>query len=106
MAIEIIDTKELSFSDRSVQKSLVYKSPGVATLVLKIKAGQAIEPCVMTMQVLYTIQSGNGQIFIGNEKAEIIAGNIIVVPAGETRSIQAATDMSVLAFQFMPTNPV
>ena len=67
MAFEIIDTKELSFSDLSVQKSLLYQSPGVAAMGLNFKAGQAIEPCVMPMQVLYTVQSGSGKIFIGSD---------------------------------------
>lgn len=104
MAFEIIDTKELSFSDLSVQKSLLYQSPGVAAMGLNFKAGQAIEPCVMPMQVLYTVQSGSGKIFIGSEKADISAGDIIIVQAEETRSIQADTEMSVLAFQFTHNN--
>jgi len=79
MTIELIDTKKFDFSNQAVYKSLLCQSPKVAALTLNFKAGQAIESCVMPLQVLYIIQSGSGQIFIGNEKADINAGYIIVV---------------------------
>jgi len=104
MTVEIIDTKKNNFSNQAVQKSVLYQSQKVAALILNFKAGQAIEPCIMHMQVLYTIRKGSGQIFIGDEKANISAGDIIVAKAGETRSIRAETDMSVLAFQFTHNN--
>ena len=58
----------------------------------------------MPMQVLYYVRSGNGSIFVEEEQSKMTTGEIVVVNAGETRSIQAETEMSVLAFQFTNNN--
>ncbi len=100
MAIEIIDTNTFNkFSSQSVQRSLIYQSALVSTMVLNFEKGQAIDPCVMSMPVVYVVRSGNGRMFIDDEQAQVSSGNMIVVGAGKTRSIQADSKMGVLALQ-------
>jgi mannose-6-phosphate isomerase-like protein (cupin superfamily) len=105
MTIQIINTNSLIKTTAGIVHDMLYQSKGMTALMLSIEAGHGIDPCVMPMQVIYYVRSGNGSIFVGEEQSKITSGEIVVVDAGETRRIQAETDMSVLAFQFANTNP-
>ena len=104
MTIQIINTNSLIKIAKGTVHEMLYQSKGMTALMLSIEAGYRIEPCVMPMQVIYYVRSGNGSIIVGDEQSKITSGEIVVVNAGETRSIDAETDMSVLAFQFMNNN--
>jgi len=106
MTTQIINTNSLIKPTTGTVHEMLYQSKGMTALMLSIEAGYRIESCVMPMQVLYYVRSGNGSIFVGEEQSKITSGEIVVVNAGEARSIQAETDMSVLAFQFMNNNQV
>jgi mannose-6-phosphate isomerase-like protein (cupin superfamily) len=104
MTIQIINTNSLIKTTTGIVHEMLYQSKGMAAMMLSIETGHSIDPCVMTMQVIYYVRSGNGSIIVGEEQSKISEGEIVVVNAGETRRIQAETDMSVLAFQFANTN--
>lgn len=106
MTIQIINTNSLKKPTSGTVHEMLYQSKGMTALMLSIEAGHGIDPCVMPMQVIYYVRSGNGSIIVGEEQSKITSGEIVVVNTGETRSIQAETDISVLAFQFMNNNQV
>lgn len=100
MTIQIINTESYqSFSLDSVQPVVLYQSENLTSLLICVEAGQKLSPCVMSMQVLYVVLSGSGQIFVANEEAELKPGSLVVVRAGDVRSIKADERMRVLAIQ-------
>jgi len=66
---------------------------------LSLDAGQAVAPCQMPFLVLYYFIEGQGQILMGDEKAEFQPGSLVAVPAGSVRSISASHQTRVLAVQ-------
>jgi len=100
MTIQVINTESYqSFSLASVQPVVLYQSESLTSLLVCIEAGQKLSPCVMSMQVLYMVLSGSGQIFVADEEAELKPGSLVVICAGDVRSIKADERMRVLAIQ-------
>ena len=68
--------------------------------VMILEAGNTIPPCKMDNDVLFYILSGNGTITLDGETEDINTGYCIIVPhQAESRSINAQTDMEILAVQ-------
>ena len=100
MTIQVINTESYQiFSLDSVQPVVLYQSESLTSLLVCVEAGQKLSPCVMSMQVLYVVLSGSGQIFVADEEAELKPGSLIVVRTGDVRSIKADERMRVLAIQ-------
>ncbi len=68
--------------------------------VMLLQAGHSIPPCKMDNDVLFYFLKGNGTITIDNKSKPIEPGDCIIVPneAG-SRSINAESDMEILAVQ-------
>lgn len=68
--------------------------------VTYLKAGNSIPPCKMVNDVLFYFLAGEGTITVDNETNKIGTGDCVVVSSrAESRSIQAETDMEILAVQ-------
>jgi len=102
MSVRIVETHSLTdFSPAGVLSTPLLNTDKVRALLLNLAAGQAVAPCQMSATVLYYVVEGRGHLHVEDERAELRAGSLAVVPAGATRSISADERMRVLAFQML-----
>lgn len=102
MNIKIIETQDLKYSPSGgVISTPLIETEQVRSLILKLAAGQKVPPCQMSAPVLYYVVEGQGSLFVESEHADLQTGSMVLVPAGTTRSISAATPMQVLAIQIL-----
>ncbi|MFW6135743.1 MAG: cupin domain-containing protein [Chloroflexota bacterium] len=102
MTVAIIDTKDMKdfpSSSAEIAPRRLIDTDNVAALLVNVDAGQAIEPCRMSATVLYYVIEGGGSFQVENERADLQAGSLVLVPAGTVRSISAVEPMRVLAVQ-------
>ena len=102
MSIKIIETHNLiTISPNGVLSTPLLETEQVRSLFLNLAGGQKVPPCQMSAPVLYFVVEGQGSLFVESEHAEMQTGSMVLVPAGTTRSISAATPMRVLALQLL-----
>jgi mannose-6-phosphate isomerase-like protein (cupin superfamily) len=85
---------------KPLNKAVFCTSGYLKSQVMFLKAGNSIPPCKMENDVLFYILSGKGSIVIDADKQQIATGDCVVVPfQANSRSINAETDMEILAVQ-------
>jgi quercetin dioxygenase-like cupin family protein len=88
------------FSQESHTKQVFFESEKLKAQVMGLEAGQKIPPCRMEHDVVFVVLEGRGVIFVDGEERAIEKSAFIFVPKEkETRSIEAITQMSLLAVQ-------
>lgn len=88
------------FSSEGPAKNVFYDQGNIKAHLVCLKAGQVIPPCKMGNDVLFYVIQGDGEISVDNEKEALFAGVSVIVPKkAESRSINAKTDMAILAVQ-------
>jgi quercetin dioxygenase-like cupin family protein len=102
MTFSITETKHLktfASSSSEISPERLLKTDKVAALLVKVDAGQAIEPCRMSATVLYYVIDGSGSLTVEDEQADLQTGSLALVPPGTVRSISAVEPTRVLAVQ-------
>jgi len=102
MTISIIETKlvtDFAPSSAEIAPQRLLGADNVAALLVNVDAGQAIEPCRMSVTVLYYVIEGSARLTVEDEQADLETGSLALVPPGVVRSISAVAPTRVLAVQ-------
>ena len=92
--------KLITFSGESHTKHVFFESEKLKAQVMGLEAGQKIPPCRMEHDVIFVILEGRGVVIVDGEKQAVGQSAFVFVPKEkETRSIEAITQMSLLAVQ-------
>jgi len=92
--------KLLTFSKKSHTKNVFFESDILKAQVMGLEAGQKIPPCRMEHDVIFVVLKGRGVIFVDGEEQAVGKSSFVFVPKEkEARSIEAITQMSLLAVQ-------
>ena len=92
--------KLITFSGESHTKHVFFESKRLKAQVMGLEAGQKIPPCRMEHDVIFVILEGRGVVFVDGEERAVEKSAFIFVPKEkETRSIEAITQLSLLAVQ-------
>jgi len=92
--------KLITFSGESHTKHVFFESKRLKAQVMGLEAGQKIPPCRMEHDVIFVILEGRGVVFVDGEERAVGKSAFIFVPKEkETRSIEAITQLSLLAVQ-------
>jgi quercetin dioxygenase-like cupin family protein len=99
MTIQIAHLDALGFAPGGARLAPMLEVDHMRVLLLSLEEGQAVDPCQMSLTVLYLVLEGQGRLQVGAESAELQVGTLAVVPQGAVRSIQSETRMRVLVVQ-------
>ena len=90
----------ITFSRESHTKYVFFESANCKAQVMGLEAGQQIPPCRMEHDVVFVVLEGRGVVFVDGEEQAVGKSSFVFVPKEkETRSIEAITQMSLLAVQ-------
>lgn len=70
------------------------------------KAGQNIPVHTPNIDLVFLVQSGTGEVVSGSKRLRIQSGDIVIIPKGQSRGIQAHTDMGALHLVSPPPNDI
>lgn len=102
MTLTITETthlKDFPSSSAAIKPERLLQNDNVAALLVNVDAGQATEPCRMSVAVLYYVIEGSGSLTVEDEQADLQTGSLALVPPGIVRSISAVEPTRVLALQ-------
>lgn len=88
------------FDAASPAKTVFYEAGRLKAQVMGLEPGQRIPPCPMKHDVVFVILEGEGEVIVDGERVSVRPSSWIFVPSeSATRSIEAATKMTILAMQ-------
>lgn len=88
------------FESGGPTKSVFYEKGEVKAQVMGLEPGQTIPPCRMDHDVVFVVLSGEGEVLADAERYSVRPLSWIFIPKETaTRSIEAATKMTILATQ-------
>jgi quercetin dioxygenase-like cupin family protein len=91
-------TDSIIYADNSVvSKTIIKKDTGTVTLFAFDK-GQGLSPHVAPFDALVQVVDGECDFFISEQKYPLTTGDCIILPAGETHSVE-----SILPFKMLLT---
>jgi mannose-6-phosphate isomerase-like protein (cupin superfamily) len=89
-----------SMEKKPLNKEVFCTTENLKAQVTFLQAGNSIPPCKMDNDVLFYFLTGEGSITVDNETIRFISGDCVVVPhQADSRSINADTDLEILAVQ-------
>ncbi len=91
----LLDTVE---KRRRVKRDLL-KTRCFNLVLVCLDRGQEIPPCPELYDVCFYIAEGSGTFTVGDEKADLSAGEIVFAPANVSRGIKCKERMVVLGIQ-------
>ncbi len=99
---KFIETQYLKdFSANEALHTPLLETEQVRTLLLNLNSGQKSPLCKMSVNVLYYVIEGEGELVVEDEHYTLRGGSMAIVPAEITRLISAATSMRVLGVQIL-----
>jgi quercetin dioxygenase-like cupin family protein len=99
---KFIETHNLTnFSASEALHTPLLETDQVRTLLLNLNSGQKSPLCKMSVDVLYFIIEGEGELLVEDEHYDLHTGSMAIVPAETERLISAATSMRVLGVQVL-----
>ena len=99
---KFIDTHDLTdFSATEALHTPLLDTSQLRTLLLNLNSGQSSPLCKMSVDVLYYVIEGEGELLVEDEQYSLRAGSMITVPAETTRLISADISMRVLGVQVL-----
>ena len=99
---KFIETHSLAdFSESEALHTPLLETDKLRTLLLNLNGGQKSPLCKMSVDVLYYIIEGEGDLLVEDEHYTLRAGSMVTVPAETTRLISADTSMRVLGVQVL-----
>lgn len=88
---------EPSFSDAGPLPHVVHVGPGMASLVLYLRAGQALDaPDGDATETVFTVLRGRGRVVEGDTSHDVAVGDVVHVPPGTRKGLRAIDDLVVL----------
>ncbi|MDF1521350.1 MAG: hypothetical protein P1P87_00845 [Trueperaceae bacterium] len=86
-----------AFSDAGPLPHVVHVGPGLASLVLCLRAGQLLDaPAEDTTETVFAVLSGRGRVVEGARTHEVVAGDVVHVLPGSGKGLRALDDLVVL----------
>lgn len=86
--MDIIDVKSFArCSPGAFMPAIAYVSPSLKLPIICLMPGQEIPPHSGATGMFYVLE-GKGVFTVGDEKVDISAGSLIIVPAGGIRGIR------------------
>ena len=99
---KFIETHSLiDFSASEALHTPLLETDKLRTLLLNLNGGQKSPLCKMSVDVLYYVIEGEGELLVEDEQYTLRAGSMITVPAETTRLISADISMRVLGVQVL-----
>jgi quercetin dioxygenase-like cupin family protein len=84
------------FDDRKFNPKPIYDSGVMKVLAAFFKPGQFIPVHTPGIDLVLYVIEGEGQVAAGDDRLEVKAGDLVVVPRNEARGVLARTAMTVL----------
>jgi len=105
--MEIVRINEIALKEtpRGVSARQVIDMPHINIMNLVLGPGEEVPGHVTPVDVLFHVLEGRGTIRIGDEKAEVKAGEIIVSPAGIPHGLQVSGDGKLSVLVMKTPNP-
>lgn len=86
-----------AFSDAGPLPHVVHVGPGLASMVLCLRAGQTLDaPAGDTTETVFAVLSGRGSVLEGDQSREVAAGDVVHVLPGVRKGLRALEDLVVL----------
>jgi len=99
---KFIETHNLTdFSASEALHTPLIETDKLRTLLLNLNGGQKSPLCKMSVDVLYYVIEGEGELLVEDEQTTLRAGSTVIVPAETTRLISADITMRVLGVQVL-----
>lgn len=99
---KFIETRNLTdFSASEALHTPLLETDKLCTLLLNLNGGQKSPLCKMSVDVLYYVIEGDGELLVEDEQTTLRAGSMVIVPAEIKRLISADTSMRVLGVQVL-----
>lgn len=91
------------FSERGARPQVLCMGDHLAVMLLCLQAGQELRaPDDDTMETLFCVLAGAGEIVEGDERHAVKVGDVVVVPAGTQKALVAGDGtMSVLGVRHL-----
>jgi len=78
------------FSADGFGRRTLFETPRFRAVIVALEDGQQIPLHAPPLDLVMTIVDGTGQVMAGESVHHVRAGDVVVVPAGETRGLRAA----------------
>ena len=88
-----------TIEDRRPVKKDLLKTANFNVVLICLESAQDIPPRPEPYGVCFYVVSGKGLFSVGNEHAELTAGEMIFAPAGEARGILSRERLTILCVQ-------
>ncbi len=85
-----------SFDEKKFNPKAVYQSDQIRVILAYFKKGQFIPVHTPKIDVILCILEGEAEVVAGEERIQAKVNDLIVVPKGVKRGVQALTDLTVL----------
>jgi quercetin dioxygenase-like cupin family protein len=100
MTSEMWDLSKLTeFSKTQRVKKDICKTKWFNIVLVCLETGQEIPSRSEPYEVCFYVISGNGTITVGNEKVDVIRGNMVFAPANLARGIKSKERLTILGIQ-------
>lgn len=85
-----------SFDEKKFNPKAVYQSDQIRVILAYFKKGQFIPVHTPNIDVILCILEGEAEVVAGEERIKTKVNDLIIVPKGVKRGVQALTDLTVL----------
>ena len=100
MKLDVWDLTGLTeFSKTQRVKKDVFKTKWSNIVLVCLETGQEIPSRPEPYDVCFYVIDGNGTIAVGNEKVDVVRGNIVFAPANVARGIKSKERLTLLGIQ-------
>jgi len=96
--------KERAYDEHVFSPVPVYSTDQYRVILTYFRAGQFIPVHKPDIDLIFLVHSGSGEVVAGETKQQVKAGDIIIVPRGQSRGVRAHTDMEALHLVSPPPN--
>jgi len=91
--------KLTEFSKTQRVKKDVCKTKWFNIVLVCLETGQEIPSRLEPYDVCFYVIDGNGIITVGNEKVDVVRGNMVLAPANVARGIKSKERLTILGIQ-------
>ncbi|MEA4883352.1 MAG: cupin domain-containing protein [Clostridia bacterium] len=94
-----------SVNPRGEEVRFLIDRPSVSVVMLPLRPGQEAPRHVTPVDVLFYVADGAGEITVGDESAQVSAGDFVVSPATIPHGLKAPADRGFSVFVIKAPNP-
>ncbi len=85
-----------SFDEKKFNPKAIYQSDQIRVILAYFKKGQFIPVHTPNIDVVLCILEGEAEVVAGEERIKTKVNDLVIVPKGVKRGLQALTDLTVL----------